>query len=209
MDVDGTSGEGAVSQNRIRRVCVFCGSRSGHNAIYRTAATELGRALAQRGYGLVYGGGQVGLMGVIADAVMQHGGEVDGVIPHPMVSRELAHLHITRLHEVGSMHERKARMAELADAFIAMPGGFGTFEELFEIITWAQLGIHQKPIGLLNAAGYFDPLQHLMEQAIAAGFVKPEHRQLTVIDTQPIALLDALEWHAMPAARPWLSPKQT
>lgn len=198
-----------MSQVRIQRICVFCGSRSGHHTIYRQAADELGRSLAQRGYGLVYGGGQVGLMGVIADAVMRHGGEVDGVIPRPMVSRELAHLQITRLHEVGSMHERKARMAELADAFIAMPGGFGTFEELFEIITWAQLGIHHKPIGLLNVAGYFDPLQHLMEQAISAGFVKPEHRQLTVIEAQPIPLLDALEGHAMPATRPWLSPKQT
>lgn len=198
-----------MSQDRIQRICVFCGSRSGHHAIYSQAAIGLGRLLAQRGYGLVYGGGQVGLMGVIADAVMRHGGEVDGVIPRPMVSRELAHLQITRLHEVGSMHERKARMAELADAFIAMPGGFGTFEELFEIITWAQLGIHQKPIGLLNAAGYFDPLQHLMEQAIAEGFVKPEHRRLTVIAAQPVHLLDALEGHAMPATRPWLSPKQT
>jgi len=198
-----------VSPSRIQRICVFCGSRPGHQAIYRQAADELGRMLAQRGYGLVYGGGQVGLMGVIADAVMRYGGEVDGVIPRPMVSRELAHLQITRLHEVGSMHERKARMAELADAFIAMPGGFGTFEELFEIITWAQLGIHRKPIGLLNAAGYFNPLQHLMEQAISEGFVKPEHRQLTVIEAQPTPLLDALEGHAMPATRPWLSPKQT
>lgn len=204
-----TQGGSGVNQNRIQRICVFCGSRAGHNATYREAAIELGRELAQRGYGLVYGGGQVGLMGVIADTVMRHGGEVDGVIPRPMVSRELAHMHITRLHEVGSMHERKARMAELADAFIAMPGGFGTFEELFEIITWAQLGIHQKPIGMLNTAGYFDPLQHLMEQAISAGFVKPEHRQLTVIDVQPILLLDALEGHAMPPTRPWLSAKQT
>ncbi|MCZ6871990.1 MAG: TIGR00730 family Rossman fold protein [bacterium] len=193
-----------MNQNRIQRICVFCGSRLGKDAIYRQAAFELGRALALRGYGLVYGGSHVGLMGVIADAVINNGGEVDGVIPEPMVSRELAHLEITRRHVVGSMHERKARMAELSDAFIAMPGGFGTFEELFEIITWAQLGIHHKPIGLLNINGYFNPLQDLIEQSIKEDFVKPEHRHLTFLQDQPGAMLDAIERHRMPPTRPWL-----
>ncbi len=198
-----------MSKKSIQRVCVFCGSRLGNDGVYRQAAIELGRLLVQRGYGLVYGGGHVGLMGVIADAVLSEGGEVDGIIPHAMVSRELAHLNVTRQHVVATMHERKARMSELADAFIAMPGGFGTFEELFEIITWAQLGIHHKPIGLLNVTGYFNPLQGLIEQAISQGFVRPEHRQLAVIEDQPAALLDALEEHAMSATRPWLSSKQT
>ena len=198
-----------MSKKSIQRVCVFCGSRLGNDGVYRQAAIELGRLLVQRGYGLVYGGGHVGLMGVIADAVLSEGGEVDGFIPNAMVSRELAHLNVTRQHVVASMHERKARMSELADAFIAMPGGFGTFEELFEIITWAQLGIHHKPIGLLNVTGYFNPLQGLIELAISQGFVRPEHRQLAVIEDQPAALLDALEEHAMPATRPWLSSTQT
>ena len=193
-----------MNQNRIQRICVFCGSRLGKDAIYRQAALELGRALALRGYGLVYGGSHVGLMGVIADAVINNGGEVDGVIPAPMVSRELAHLEITRRHVVASMHERKARMAELSDAFIAMPGGFGTFEELFEIIAWAQLGIHHKPIGLLNINGYFNPLQNLIEQSIKEDFVKPEHRHLIFLQDQPGAMLDAVERHRMPPTRPWL-----
>ncbi len=198
-----------MNQNRIQRICVFCGSRLGNDAIYHQAALELGRTLALRGYGLVYGGGHVGLMGVIADAVLNNGGEVDGVIPEPMVSRELAHLDITRRHVVESMHARKARMAELSDAFVAMPGGFGTFEELFEIITWAQLGIHHKPIGLLNINGYFNPLQDLIERSMKEGFIKPEHQQLTMLRDQPGALLDALERHRMPPTHPWLSSKQT
>ena len=142
----------------MRNICVFCGSQNGTDARYRQTAIELGRLLAQRGHGLVYGGGHVGLMGTIADAVLEAGGTVTGVIPKPMTDRELAHKTVTKLHVVSSMHERKALMASLSDAFIALPGGYGTLEELFEVIAWAQLGIHRKPIGVLNAAGYFDAL---------------------------------------------------
>ena len=191
----------------MQRLCVFCGSQVGTNGLYQQAAAELGYLLVQRGYGLVYGGGHVGLMGIIADAVLHHGGEVIGVIPEAMVVRELAHTGITRMDVVPSMHARKARMAELADAFIAMPGGYGTFEELFEIITWALLGIHQKPIGLLNVAGYFDALMACVEHAIAEGFITPEHRQLTVIADRPTALLDALAQYIPLPVRPWLGPR--
>jgi uncharacterized protein (TIGR00730 family) len=192
----------------MQRICVFCGSQLGASDLYRQAAAELGHLLVHRGYGLVYGGGHVGLMGSIADAVLQAGGEVIGVIPEAMVERELAHTGVTHLQVVPSMHARKARMAELADAFIAMPGGYGTFEELFEIITWAQLGVHRKPIGLLNVAGYFDALLTLVERAIAAGFIRPEHRQLTVAAAQPAALLDALASHQPPPVQPWLRPRE-
>jgi uncharacterized protein (TIGR00730 family) len=186
----------------MQHICVFCGSQPGTNGLYRQAAAELGRLLVQRRYGLVYGGGHVGLMGVIADAVLQAGGEVIGVIPEAMVARELAHTGVTHMHVVPSMHMRKARMAELADAFVAMPGGYGTFEELFEIITWAQLGLHRKPIGLLNVAGYFEGLMALVERAIAEGFIKPEHRQLTVMADRPTALLDGLMQHTPPPVLP-------
>jgi uncharacterized protein (TIGR00730 family) len=176
--------------------------------VYQQAAAALGVLLVRHGYGLVYGGGHVGLMGSIADAVLQAGGEVIGVIPEAMVSRELAHTNVTHLHVVPSMHARKARMAELADAFIAMPGGYGTFEELFEIITWAQLGLHQKPIGLLNVAGYFDALIMMFEHAITEGFIRAAHRQLTVVATQPAALLEALAQHTLPPVQPRLWPRE-
>jgi uncharacterized protein (TIGR00730 family) len=192
----------------MRRICVFCGSQVGTKHRYREAAKELGGLLASRELGLVYGGGHVGLMGVLADATLQAGGEVIGVIPEAMVARELAHDDVTELQVVPSMHARKARMAELSDAFIAMPGGYGTFEELFEIITWAQLGIHRKPIGLLNVAGYYDRLLACAEYAIAEGFVKPEHRQLTVVAATPATLLDAMSRHTMPSAAAWMTSEQ-
>lgn len=176
----------------MQRICVFCGSQVGSNGLYRLAATDLGQLLVRHGYGLVYGGGHVGLMGVIADAVLASGGEVIGVIPESMVARELAHTGVTQLQVVPGMHERKARMAELADAFIALPGGYGTFEELFEVITWAQLGMHRKPIGLLNVAGYFNALKTLVDQAIAEGFVRTEHRYLLTIADDPSTLLEML-----------------
>ena len=191
----------------MQRICVFCGSQVGRRDLYRQVTEELGEHLVQRGYSLVYGGGHVGLMGVIADAVLRAGGEVIGVIPEAMVAREVAHSGVTNMHVVTSMHARKARMVDLADAFIALPGGYGTLEELFEIITWAQLGIHQKPIGLLNAGGYFDALTMLVEQAITEGFVRQEHRQLTVMADDPAALLDALAQHTLPQVSPWLSSK--
>src|SRR2546430_14754820 len=176
----------------MQRICVFCGSQAGTNGLYRQAATDMGRLLALRGYGLVYGGGHVGLMGVIADAVLASGGEVIGVIPESMVARELAHTGVTRLEVVPGMHERKARMAELAEAFIALPGGYGTFEELFEVITWAQLGMHRKPIGLLNVAGYFNALKALVDQAITEGFIRAEHWHLLTMADDANILLELL-----------------
>lgn len=193
----------------MRDICVFCGSQSGTDRRYREAAIELGKLLAAQGHGLVYGGGHIGLMGTIADAVMEAGGTVTGVIPKPMTERELAHETVTKLHIVSSMHERKALMASLSDAFIAMPGGFGTFEELFEVIAWAQLGIHRKPIGLLNVAGFFDAWKVFVEHAIAEGFIKTKYRGLFVSADEPLALLEALSNHQPPPTRRWLSEDET
>ena len=176
----------------MQRICIFCGSQVGTNGLYRQAATALGQLLVRHGYGLVYGGGHVGLMGVIADAVLASGGEAIGVIPDSLVARELAHTGLTQLQVVPSMHARKARMAELADAFIALPGGYGTFEELFEVITWAQLGIHRKPIGLLNVAGYFNALKALVDHAITEGFIKAEYWQLLTMADDASTLLEML-----------------
>ena len=193
----------------MRNICVFCGSQSGTDRRYRQAAVELGGLLAQRGHGLVYGGGHVGLMGIIADAVLEAGGSVTGVIPRPMTERELAHETVTKLYVVSSMHERKALMASLSDAFIALPGGYGTLEELFEVIAWAQLGIHRKPIGLLNVAGYFDALLSLVEHMIGEGFIKTKYRGLFVTAEQPQVLLDTLQNHQMPETRRWLTEEET
>ena len=193
----------------MRNICVFCGSQSGTDPRYRRAAIELGGLLAQRGHGLVYGGGHVGLMGIIADAVLEAGGSVTGVIPRPMTERELAHETVTKLYVVSSMHERKALMASLSDAFIALPGGYGTLEELFEVIAWAQLGIHRKPIGLLNVAGYFDALLSLVEHMIGEGFIKTKYRGLFVTAGQPQVLLDTLQNHQMPETRRWLTEEET
>src|SRR2546423_12186279 len=162
----------------MNRICVFCGSNAGARPEYRKAAVELAEALADQRLGLVYGGASVGLMGVIADTVLARGGEVIGVIPRALFRREVAHDHLTTLHEVGSMHERKALMADLSDGFIALPGGFGTFDELFEITTWAQLGLHTKPIGLLNVAGYFTPLLTMVSHAVTEGFLPPNHAHI-------------------------------
>jgi len=174
------------------RVCVFCGSRTGSQPAYTEAASRLGAALAGRGIGLVFGAGHVGLMGVLADAVLASGGEAIGVIPQALVDRELAHRQLTRLHIVESMHDRKALMAELADAFLALPGGYGTLEEFFEIVTWKQLRLHQKPIGLYNVAGFFDPLLAWIERAIAEDFIKPKHRDLLMVGADIDPLLDRL-----------------
>ncbi|EGK70388.1 Putative lysine decarboxylase [Methyloversatilis universalis FAM5] len=174
------------------RVCVFCGSRSGDDPVHADATRRLGTLLASRGHGLVYGGGHIGLMGVVADAVLAAGGEAIGVIPHHLQQLEVAHPGLTQLHVVDSMHTRKALMADLADAFIAAPGGFGTLDELCEILTWAQLGLHRKPAGLLNVAGYFDPLLAMFDQAVSAGFLSPAHRALILSDDDPARLLDRL-----------------
>jgi len=183
----------------MARICVFCGSSPGTDPRYLTAARDMGRTLAGRGLGLVYGGGSVGLMGAVADAALEAGGEVIGVIPQVLQIRELAHQRLTTLHVVGSMHERKALMAELADGFVALPGGMGTLEELSEVLTWAQLGLHARPCGLLDVAGYYDPLIAFFDRAVEAGFLRPAHRRLLVTGTTPEALLDLFQAFIPPA----------
>lgn len=177
----------------MKRVCVFCGSRRSVSERYRQAAAEFGRLLVHRGLGLVYGGGNIGLMGVVADAVLQAGGEVIGVIPDMLAEKELAHQGVTELLVVESMHARKAVMADRAAAFVALPGGFGTADELFEILTWRQLGIHSKPIGLLNVAGFFDPLLAWMDRMVADDFVKPQNRLHLEVESDGASLLAALK----------------
>ena len=168
----------------------------------------MARALVAGGHSLVYGGGNVGLMGVVADAVLAAGGEVVGVIPHTLMEREIGHTRVTRLHVVDSMHERKALMADLSDAFVALPGGVGTFEELFEAITWTQLGLHRKPCGLLNVDGFYDGLLRFLDHAWAEGFIKPETRAIVSSDTDPEALLQRLLATPMPAVPQWISPRE-
>ena len=194
----------------MNRICVFCGSSPGTQPAYREAAAALGALLAARGLELVYGGGNIGLMGVVADACMAGGGRVIGVIPEALVGREVAgraveHNGLTRLEIVDSMHTRKARMADLADGFIALPGGFGTFEELFEILTWAQLGFHRKPIGLLDVAGYYDPLLVLCDRAVAEGFLRQDNRALLQSASDPAALLDALAASRPVPVKEWIT----
>lgn len=191
------------ARRTLRRICVFCGSQQGQRGEYAQAAACVGRLLAERRLGLVYGGGHIGLMGVLADAALAAGGEVIGVIPQMLVDRELAHPRLTELRIVRSMHERKALMAELADAFVALPGGLGTFEELCEVLTWAQLGLHGKPCGCLNVCGYFDPLAALLDRAMAEGFLQAPHRQLLRIEADPQSLLAALESCLPPQQPPW------
>ena len=176
----------------MRRLCVFCGSSTGYRPEYRAAARRFGEALAERGVALVFGAGHIGLMGVLADAVLERGGQAIGIIPQALVDKELAHRTLTELHVVETMHQRKALMADLADGFVALPGGFGTADELFEILTWAQLGLHNKPIGLLNTAGFFDPLLSWLDRCVAEGFLRPEHRALLQIANHPDELLDLL-----------------
>src|SRR5215216_280955 len=176
----------------LRRACVFCGSSSGGPVDYRDAAERLARELAARGIGLVFGGGRVGLMGVLADAMLALGGHVIGVIPQALVAREVAHERLPDLRVVSSMHERKAMMADLSDAFIALPGGFGTLEEFCEVITWTQLGLHRKRCGLLNVAGFYDPLLGLIDRAVVEGFLNPQNRAIVSAHADVPALLDDL-----------------
>jgi len=176
----------------LRRIAVFCGSSPGARSEYRDVAAAFGRLLATRGVGLVFGGGRVGLMGVLADATLAAGGEAVGVIPRALWDLEVGHAGLTELRVVDSMHERKAMMAELADAFVALPGGIGTLEELFEVWTWAQLGLHAKPCGLLDVAGYFAPLAAFLDHAVAERFLRPEHRAMLAIAADAEALLAAL-----------------
>ncbi len=185
----------------VKSVCVFCGAASGRDPVYATAAGVLGRELASRSIELVTGGGKVGLMGVVADAALAAGGTVTGVIPRGLEEREVAHRGLTRLRVVETLHERKALMHELSDAFIALPGGFGTLDELMETVTWAQLGIHSKPIGVVNVSGYFDDLLAFLAAASEQGFVSSSHRDLLVVTDDVQTLLDALAWRGGAGAR--------
>jgi len=192
----------------MKRVCVFCGSSPGHDPAHADAARAMGGAIAARGLGLVYGGGHVGLMGVVADAALAVGGDVVGVIPQALADRELAHRGLSALHIVESMHARKARMADLSDGFVALAGGIGTFEELFEIWTWAQLGDHGKPVALLNVAGFYDPLVAFLDGVVEAGFLRAEHRAMLTAGEEPGALLDAMAAYRSPATAKWIVPDE-
>ena len=194
----------------IASLCVFCGSSTPPDIRYPQTARAFGTLVASRGIGLVYGGGSVGLMGITADAVLAAGGEVIGVIPGPLARKELAHSGLTRMHVVDSMHDRKALMASLVDGFIALPGGFGTFEETLEVLTWSQLGIHRKPIGLLNVEGYYDGLYRFIQHAVAEGFVRKEYASLLLFADAPATLLEAVAaWRPPDFARAWLDVTQT
>ncbi|HNU11972.1 MAG TPA: TIGR00730 family Rossman fold protein [Rubrivivax sp.] len=177
---------------RTTTLCVFCGSRHGALAAYADAAHAVGTGLAQRGWNLVYGGGKVGLMGVVADAARAGGARVTGVIPQSLMAREVGHKGLDELHIVPNMHVRKRRMAERAHAFLALPGGLGTFEELFEIWTWRQLDYHQRPIALLNTAGYYDPLLRFLQDAVSQGFITRAQSEMLLVDDDPAALLDRI-----------------
>lgn len=176
----------------MKNICVFCGSSFGANKKYSEAAEELGKVIADSGIGLVYGGAKVGLMGEIASTVLKEGGEAFGVIPKQLIEKEVAHDELTKLHIVGSMHERKALMADLADGFIAMPGGFGTLEEIFEVVAWGQLNFHNKPLGLLNVNNYFDSLINFLDHTVKENFIKPEHRSIILVENKPKQLLEKL-----------------
>jgi uncharacterized protein (TIGR00730 family) len=193
----------------VKNICVFCGSANGRRPAFAAAARRFGAALAGRGLGLVYGGGSIGLMGVVADAALAGGSPVVGVIPKALARREIAHHGLTRLEVVPSMHARKARMAKLSDAFVALPGGIGTMEELFEVLTWGYLGIHAKPVGLLDVAGYWRPLIRLLDHAVEEGFLRRTHRDLVVVDRSPDRLLERLARHRVPRAVRWIDEKET
>lgn len=193
----------------LASVCVYCGSSPGARPDYAQAARDLAAALVRRSIRLIYGGASVGIMGAVADAVLERGGEAVGVIPEALIRKEVSHAGLTELHVTASMHERKATMAELADAFVALPGGIGTLEELTEIWTWAMLGLHAKPCGLLNAAGYYDRLVGFLDQVEAEQFVRAEHRRMLLVERSPDALLDAFERYEAPLVEKWLRRDQT
>ncbi len=193
----------------MKRICVFAGSNSGARGEYVAAAKELGRALAQAKLGTVYGGARIGLMGALADAALSGGAHVIGVIPEALVAKEVAHRALSELRVVKSMHERKAMMADLADGFVALPGGWGTVEELFEILTWAQLGFHRKPCGLLNVHGYFDKLLSFVEHSMDEGFVRREQRAMILVSDSPDELLEAMAAYKAPVVEKWIGRAQT
>ena len=193
----------------MKRICVYCGSNPGRLPVYRESARELGHELAGRGLGLVYGGASVGVMGAVADGVLEKGGEAIGVIPRSLATRAVAHGGLKDLIVVSSMHERKARMAELSDGFIALPGGWGTFEELFEMLTWAQLGFHEKPCGMLNIASYYDELHAFLEKAIREEFVKEEYRPMIMMEPTATKLLDRFDAYRAPRVKKWIGAEET
>jgi uncharacterized protein (TIGR00730 family) len=194
----------------MQRICVFCGASPGARPEYAEAATEFARLLVSKRIGVVFGGGGVGLMGVLADAVLAEGGEITGVIPRALVDREIAHRDVADMRVVGSMHERKALMAELSDAFVALPGGVGTLEELFEVYTWAQLGLHRKACALLNVAGYYDGIAGFLAHAVQERFLRVEHLEVLMVETDPEALLDRLRAFDPDAVLPkWIDREET
>jgi uncharacterized protein (TIGR00730 family) len=193
-------------EGSIRRVCVFCGSSPGARPAYLEAARALGTLLGSAGIGVVYGGAHVGLMGAVADAARAAGSEVIGVIPQSLVAREVAHTGLDDLRVVGSMHERKALMAELSDAFVALPGGIGTLEELFEVWTWAQLGSHEKPCGLLNVDGFYSGLLGFLDHVVSEAFLRQVHRDMLLVDTEPRALLEKIQRYQPPQLAKWIRP---
>lgn len=195
--------------SELTSLCVYCGSNLGRQTLYADSARALAAVLVERGIRLVYGGASVGIMGVIADAVLAAGGEVVGVIPESLERREIAHPGLTRLHVTRSMHDRKALMAELSDGFIALPGGIGTLEEIFEIWTWAQLGYHRKPCGLLNIGGYYDGLVEFLDHAVAEQLLKPLVRSMLFVESDPLALLDGFAGYQPPTVATWVEPGET
>ena len=193
----------------MQSVCVYCGSNTGTTAVHANAARLLARAIARAGLRLVYGGGSIGLMGVLAEAALAEGVDVSGVAPRRLLEREVVHRGLTHLHVVESMHERKAKMAELADAFIALPGGYGTLDELFEALTWTQLGYHRKPCGLLNVAGFFDRLAAYLDHALAEGFLTRRHRDMLVMADDPDVLIESLKGVHLPETSKWIGRGET
>ena len=193
----------------LRTVCVFCAASPGTDPIYRERAVALGRFLAESGRRIVFGGGRTGLMGALADGALTAGGEVVGVMPGHLVEREVAHTELTDLIVVRSMHERKALLSEMADGFLAMPGGLGTLEELFEVWTWGQLGLHRKPYGLLNVNGFFDPLLTFLDHTVTEGFIRQEYRALLVVEREAAALITRMEAMEPPLLPRWLDPQTT
>jgi uncharacterized protein (TIGR00730 family) len=200
---------GREMEARLQSVCVFCGSNTGSSEVYRGAARSLARAIARAGLRLVYGGGSIGLMGVLAEAALAEGVDVTGVAPRRLLDREVVHRDLSRLHVVESMHERKARMAELSDGFIALPGGYGTLDELFEALTWTQLGYHRKPCGLLNVSGFFDRLADYLEHAVQEGFLIREHRDMLVVADDPDLMIERLRSARLPQVSKWIGRGET
>lgn len=193
----------------IKRLCVYCGSRTGKRPEYIEGARGLARALLKDNVDLIYGGASIGVMGVVANAVLEGGGKVTGIIPEDLLSKEVAHSSLTDLRIVTSMHERKALMADMSDGFVALPGGIGTFEEMFEILTWAQLGFHRKPVGLLNVSGYFDHLIQFLDHAVNEGFLQSYHRSMLIVEGDPESLLRRFSAYESPVMKKWIDREST